>query len=165
MPPPPSPTPSPLWTPSPTWTPPPQGRHGGQGRIYDITSKGLRTAVALSTASCSRLHSAGVTRVVHCAKVWENVHTCDACGLKQTQGQKYSKEEHHPGDHVDLHGDRTRPLFSRWKRPRASKLREAQTRHNRPNNNRFCLFHPVLDRSCDQAPLSVSSFEVKDQWD
>ncbi len=31
---------------------PPYGRQGGQGRIDDITGKGLRTAVALSTASC-----------------------------------------------------------------------------------------------------------------
>ncbi len=31
---------------------PPHGRQGGQGRIGDITGKGLRTAVALSTASC-----------------------------------------------------------------------------------------------------------------
>ncbi len=29
------------------------GKQGGQGRIDDITGKGLRTAVALSTASCS----------------------------------------------------------------------------------------------------------------
>ncbi len=60
--PPPS-TPSP--TPLPCPNPPPQdplpleppvdsmtcGRQGGQGRIDDITGKGLRTAVALSTAS------------------------------------------------------------------------------------------------------------------
>ncbi len=49
---PPSPNPPP-----PAWTPPPMdsmtsGRQGGQGRIDDITGKGLRTAVALSTASC-----------------------------------------------------------------------------------------------------------------
>ncbi len=31
----------------------PHRRQGGQGRIGDITSKGLRTAVALSTAACS----------------------------------------------------------------------------------------------------------------
>ncbi len=31
------------------------GRQGGQGRIDDITGKGLRTAVALSTASYSHL--------------------------------------------------------------------------------------------------------------
>ncbi len=39
-----------------------RGRQGGQGRIDDITGKGLRTAVALSTASCligSRLQTQG----------------------------------------------------------------------------------------------------------
>ncbi len=64
----PSPPPTPLPLPNPLplprppaqtpypWTPcrPPcrQGRQGGQGRIDDITGKGLRAAVALSTASC-----------------------------------------------------------------------------------------------------------------
>ncbi len=54
----------PAWTPSPSPWPgppcldPPQacmtcGRQGGQERIDDITGKGLLTAVALSTASCS----------------------------------------------------------------------------------------------------------------
>ena len=40
--------------PPPAWTPPlePHRRQGGQGRIGIITSKALRTAVALSTASC-----------------------------------------------------------------------------------------------------------------
>ncbi len=42
--------PSPLPDPPPPWR-----RQGGQGRIDDITRKGLRTAIALSTASCSRL--------------------------------------------------------------------------------------------------------------
>ncbi len=47
----------------PPWTPPPFcwqmtcGRQGGQGRIKDITGKGLRTAVALSTASYFAFHS------------------------------------------------------------------------------------------------------------
>ncbi len=49
-------SPSPHGTPSPCQTPPVAcmtcGRQGGQGRIDDITGKGLRTAVALSTASC-----------------------------------------------------------------------------------------------------------------
>ncbi len=62
-----SPAPSLLNPPPPTQTPHPQTPHGwtppsldsisgrrqgGQGRIDDITGKGLRTAVALSTASC-----------------------------------------------------------------------------------------------------------------
>ncbi len=57
-PPPPSPNPPPTCPdplpldPSCPWTTP-HRRQGGQGRIVDITSKGLRTAVALSTASCS----------------------------------------------------------------------------------------------------------------
>ncbi len=50
-PPPPQPPP-PLPTPLPYWTPSPWRRQGGQGRNDDITGKGLRTAVALSTASC-----------------------------------------------------------------------------------------------------------------
>ncbi len=45
LPPPPPPNPPPQLD-------PPQTRQGGQGRIDDITGKGLRTAVALSTASC-----------------------------------------------------------------------------------------------------------------
>ncbi len=49
QPPPSPPNPLPLPLPDP---PPPTGQ-GGQGRIDDITGKGLRTAVALSTASCS----------------------------------------------------------------------------------------------------------------
>ncbi len=44
--------PAPAQPPDPPRAPPPCGRQGGQGRIDDITSKGLRTAVALSTASC-----------------------------------------------------------------------------------------------------------------
>ncbi len=58
----PAPLPSPSLTPSgpkppsslgaPTPGPLPHGRQGGQGRIDDITGKGLRTAVALGTASC-----------------------------------------------------------------------------------------------------------------
>ncbi len=61
---PPTPTPSPTppptlnppypQTPPPYPRPPPCRRQGGQGRIGDITGKGLRTAVALSTASCLR---------------------------------------------------------------------------------------------------------------
>ncbi len=48
----PSPTPLPLSQPlPPAWTPS-WGRQGGQGRINGITGKGLRTAVALSNASC-----------------------------------------------------------------------------------------------------------------
>ncbi len=55
----PSPPPNPPWPdPPPMPGPPPPadsmtgGRQGGQGRIDDFTRKGLRTAVALSTASC-----------------------------------------------------------------------------------------------------------------
>ncbi len=45
--------PSPLNPPDPLLPQTPLcGRQGGQGRIDDITGKGLRTAVALSTASC-----------------------------------------------------------------------------------------------------------------
>ncbi len=44
-------SPAPLPDPSPRTPPPSCGRHGGQGEIGDITSKGLRTAVALSTAA------------------------------------------------------------------------------------------------------------------
>ncbi len=46
------PTPSPANPPPPPTNPLCNQRQGGQGRIDDITSKGLRTAVALSTASC-----------------------------------------------------------------------------------------------------------------
>ncbi len=49
--------PDPAQTPLPLDPPAPEpschGRQGGQGRIDDITGKGLHTAVALSTASCS----------------------------------------------------------------------------------------------------------------
>ncbi len=50
------PLPPPPLAPSPSLPPcpqTPQGRQGGQGGISNITGKGLRTAVALSTASCS----------------------------------------------------------------------------------------------------------------
>ncbi len=47
----PLPLPNPL-PPNPTPDPLPHRRQGGQGGIGDITGKGFRTAVALSTASC-----------------------------------------------------------------------------------------------------------------
>ncbi len=59
--------PNPLPPNPPPWdthsqTPLPCGRPGGQGRIGDITGKGLRTVVALSTASCFLFRTCVCTR-------------------------------------------------------------------------------------------------------
>ena len=91
--PPPPPTPHP-WIPlpldplapdPPALDPKPCGQHdlwktqGGQGRIEDIATKGLRTAVALSTASCSRGEI--VTEPQNSLECWVTVGMRDSNGL------------------------------------------------------------------------------------
>ena len=69
-----------------------RGRQGGQGRIDDITGKGLRTAVALSTACCFQFmaavasHTGGVVcrelRVRGCSVVvhkWKSAFSSFRC--------------------------------------------------------------------------------------
>ncbi len=85
--------------PPPAWTPPPLawtcvcmtcGTQGGQGRIDDTTGKGLRTAVALSTASCWYLRTCTVfsSSIMHkCCRDCKSFSpwcTCCSSGYKIT---------------------------------------------------------------------------------
>ncbi len=74
------------------------GRQGGQGRMDDITGKGLRTAVALSTASCSQncrrrnsMHSPPLTHsavepMLHCSAV-STCHSLWSVRIELPRGQ------------------------------------------------------------------------------
>ncbi len=63
------------------------GRQGGQGRINDITGKGLRTAVVLSTASCLKFVEVRVciyVCVYCCVGLCVCVCFCDVCVVVET---------------------------------------------------------------------------------